>query len=185
MSRCKSLKVYDLGAPAYNFLLNWVFEPGRKQVFNFIDEDEMVLDFGCGTGALCKYINARNYVGVDGSKQMLRIAQSNYSGKKFIKGDIEGFELTQKADVIVLAYVLSVTDNPSELIANCYRNLKDGGKLIILNYFSKSSFKANFNIGFNIGFQYNENWFKNKFSLSHKEAVNLFKWWDLLVFYKE
>ena len=78
----KSLKRYD-----YN-----------KAILKFdkcdISKDDIILDVGCGTGNLLRYLkdkidfNECNYTGIDFSEQMINYCQTKYPNANFICGDI-------------------------------------------------------------------------------------------------
>lgn len=66
---------------------------------NKIDENDVVLDIGCGTGMLLDYIDIKNYVGIDSSKSMIKIAKANHPKDYFICTKYETYD--KGADFIV------------------------------------------------------------------------------------
>lgn len=63
------------------------FEVNNRLKLLNIDSDSIVLEMGCGTGRISKYIieNSKRYVGVDYVKELIDIAQSrNYNNKEVI-----------------------------------------------------------------------------------------------------
>jgi len=71
---------------------------------------ENVLELGCGTGANSQYLKQyyKNYLGVDYSEELIRIADSLYSddSTRFEKSDILSFNTKVKYDLIILVGVL-------------------------------------------------------------------------------
>lgn len=183
----KPFKVYNYLSFIYTPALNWLFNGGRRRISEIVDYKDDVADFGCGPGSLCSFLDGEYYVGVDGAKNMIKIAEKKFSNHKFICADIEEWNSGKEFDVIVLAYVLSVTKNPPKLIENCRKQLKVGGRLIVVNYFSKNAmtkYLYKFSLGFHLGYRLDEQLFADHFSLKQQEGVNLFKMWDLLVYTK-
>ena len=90
-------------AKKYTEDLSFVHLYGNN-VLELIDakENSMVLDLGCGNGALTKELQNRGYqvIGMDASKEQLEIARSNYPDIEFISGDTTDFLLTKPVDVV-------------------------------------------------------------------------------------
>ncbi len=59
-------------------------------------KDGLVLDMGCGTGAMTRYLNGRNYdmIGIDVSEEMLAVAREKSSSEiLYLLQDMRSFEL--------------------------------------------------------------------------------------------
>ncbi len=82
-----------------------------------------ILDLGCGTGGHALILNERGYhiVGVDRSREMIRLARRKLKDKKkkptveFIQGDITDINLNQKFDAVISMFAVMgyQTANPA------------------------------------------------------------------------
>lgn len=108
-----------------------------------------ILDFGCGHGFFSLYLSKksrnRNIVGVDISKEKIKIASdSNHSGKVSFRYDSDSMSfLNEKYNYssIVILSVLYLLDrkDQKEAIKRASESLKYGGRLLIIE--SDASFK--------------------------------------------
>ncbi len=85
-----------------------------------INSDDIVLDVGCGNGALTYDIakKARKVIGIDLNKKNIQIANEKYlsSNIKYIIGNIVAHNFDQKFDVVVLSNVLEHIENRIEFL---------------------------------------------------------------------
>mmetsp|Transcript_13473 Transcript_13473/g.13037 ORF Transcript_13473/g.13037 Transcript_13473/m.13037 type:complete len:355 (-) Transcript_13473:454-1518(-) len=74
----------------------------------YIDKSSLLLDVGSGTGTLLEYIKnvqSKNYIGIDISKEMVKVAKLNHPDKKFQHVDFMNYQpplLSSPASVSVL-----------------------------------------------------------------------------------
>ncbi len=114
----------------------------KEIVFSLLKTSKgKALDLGCGTGNYTLELKKRGFdvVGLDISKEMLRIAQKKIPEIAFIRGD--AYKLPFKNNTFDL--VLSITmfefiKNPEKIIKEIYRVLKPGGEIIIGTMNAKS-----------------------------------------------
>lgn len=103
-------------------------------------EEGLVLDMGCGTGAMTRYLNSRHYdmIGIDSSEEMLAIAREKSSsedaGILYLLQDMRSFELygTVRAAVSIcdsMNYILNEEDL-SQVFALVNNYLDPGGLFI-------------------------------------------------------
>lgn len=74
-----------------------------EEVFNLINKDNpTVLEIGCGNGRDAEEIikHTDNYLGIDISKQFIKLAKQKLPHTKFEVADIENFLFQRKIDVI-------------------------------------------------------------------------------------
>ena len=99
-----------------------------------VKENSFVVDLGCGNGTLTKklYDKGYNVIGIDASKDMLKLAKEEYKNINFINADALEFKLEEKADAIFSNVVFHWIDkeNQEKLISNIASNLKLNGELV-------------------------------------------------------
>ena len=112
-----------------------------------------LFDIACGTGDVLLNTKAKrndysNYIGFDISEGMLNQAQvrsklKNYDCK-FVQASAEQIPVENKsADCISISFGLRNVDNREKALQEFHRILKDGGTLLILEFFpSESTFFA-------------------------------------------
>jgi ubiquinone/menaquinone biosynthesis C-methylase UbiE len=101
-----------------------------------------VLDVGCGTGNLLPFLEAagyrmQEYVGVDLSPEMLRIARSKpcHVPASWITADAARLPLRESSfDIAVSASVLHYWDDVDAGLAEIRRVLRPGGHLLLLDW---------------------------------------------------
>ena len=97
-----------------------------------VPEKARVLDLCCGTGQLAGLLVKRGYrvTGVDGSREMIRLARRNARGAKFTVADARAFRLPPTFDAAVSTYdslnhVMRVEDL-SVVFRNVHAALREG-----------------------------------------------------------
>jgi len=119
-------------------------ELGHANIVKMIDwhNDIRILDFGCGTGKVSRYLAKRGALitGVDISAREIEIANKRNNGanafyRHMPQGHIDFVEPCSK-DAVVLSFVLCTIPTKEEIIRvlqMCKRVLRRQGQLIILN----------------------------------------------------
>ncbi len=94
---------------------------------------EIILDLGCGTGALTQQIADRGaqVVGVDSAPSMIAQAQQNYPTLSFQVADATDLPFVEQFDAVFSNAVLHWVKPPEAAIANMWRALKPGGRLVV------------------------------------------------------
>ena len=151
---------------------------------------ENILEMGVGTGlTLGRYPLSANVVGVDICEDMLqrarkRVAHLPNRNIRLLTMDAETLNFPDDSfDCVTLPYVLSVTPDPTRLIAETRRVCRRNGHIIILNHFSGSKFwwlleKAVSSmadkVGFRSDFLFSEHILAHNWQVESVKSVNLF-----------
>lgn len=103
-----------------------------------LTKDDVVLDYGCGTGRMAKALIDRfgcTVVGVDISPSMLQLATDYVDDSRFSAMTIEQCDELNLVDfdAAIAVWVLQHCQKPEQDIAAIHRQLKTNGKLAIVN----------------------------------------------------
>jgi|AGTN01.2.fsa_nt_gi Methylase involved in ubiquinone/menaquinone biosynthesis len=99
-----------------------------------------VLEIGCGTGYFTQAVakHAKHVTATDLSPAMVEAAKRNLTDFGNVSFRVENGEaisfLPETFDTVLLANVLHTFDDPRKALGECYRVLKPGGTLLVINY---------------------------------------------------
>jgi ArsR family transcriptional regulator len=101
-----------------------------------------LLDIGTGTGRMATLFSdqAASVIAIDRSAEMLRLARGNLPQDvadkvRFLAGDFNALPVeAASADTAILHQVLHYAQAPERVIAEIARTLKDGGRLLIVDF---------------------------------------------------
>ncbi|MBN2884988.1 class I SAM-dependent methyltransferase [Patescibacteria group bacterium] len=103
-----------------------------------VKETDFVLDAGCGNGRLLDYVKLpdNQYLGLDQSASLVKIAQELHSGYKFIQGELTNGSNypSNKFSLIFCSSVLSHIPGKAErqkVLKNFFEASKSDGRLLI------------------------------------------------------
>lgn len=127
------------------------------------------VEFGCGTGYFTRVIakNAKHVTATDISPNMLAVARSNLKDLGNISFQAENSEATslpsETFDTALMANMLHTLDDPLKALKECYRVLKKGGTLLIINYTDEGMGRVErtlllFRFALKFGFPPKKNW---------------------------
>jgi phosphatidylethanolamine/phosphatidyl-N-methylethanolamine N-methyltransferase len=96
-----------------------------------------LLEIGVGTGSHLSYYEKHKIIAIDISEKMLEHARKEKHKVPVQLLVMDGEKLSfenESFDYIVISHVLSVTENPEQMIEEAFRVLKPSGLLFILNH---------------------------------------------------
>lgn len=109
-----------------------------------IKRGDSLIDFGCGIGYFS--IPALDFVGeqgtvmaVDASDEMLQELVKRSGHRKNLKIIHNDSLIGLKADIILLSMVLHEVNNPKEFLQTCFKALKPGGRIIVIDWQKKET----------------------------------------------
>lgn len=124
----------------------------RKKAIKMLREDqpEHILDIATGTGDFAieaLALNPKKVIGVDISEGMLDVGRKKMKEKKYDDrielhlGDSEGLLFDDnKFDAVIVAFGVRNFENLEKGLADMYRVLKPGGKVVVLEFSKPTAF---------------------------------------------
>ena len=106
----------------------------------YINDGDRILDVGCGNGRLIKIMQDKqvDYLGIDNSENLIKLAREQYPEYKFSCQDITELQADdQKYDVVFLVGVLHHVPSAKlrgQTLQNIYKLLKPGGHVLMTNW---------------------------------------------------
>ena len=137
-------RAYELLAPVYDFIFDWIFAPGRQAAISHLGLtlNDTVLEVGIGTGLnLPLYPPACRLTGIDLSSEMLdkaveRAQKLAMPGVVLKVMDATSMDFgDNEFDSAVATYTISAVPDPIGVLREMRRVVKPGGILVILNHF--------------------------------------------------
>lgn len=137
-------RAYELYAPVYDFIFDWIFAPGRSAAIRQLDlrPDESVLEVGIGTGLnLPLYPPACRLTGIDLSHEMLDKAIERVQTLAMPHVTLKVMDATSldfaddEFDKALATYTISAVPEPVAVLREMRRVVKPGGALVILSHF--------------------------------------------------
>lgn len=125
-------KIYD----------NRSLENDYRTLRPILKEGMLVLDIGCGTGAISKDVakivgEKGKVIGIDNTQKFIESGKETYkeiSNLTLIHSDLFDFESKEKFDLIIAARVLQWLTTPKEALIKLKSLLKPDGQISILDY---------------------------------------------------
>jgi ubiquinone/menaquinone biosynthesis C-methylase UbiE len=142
----KLAKKYDLRSKRYHKMYNKLISLLRLE----LSQKDIVLDIGTGTGEIPLSLSSevKEFQGIDLSNSMINIAKEKILKSKITNVSFSvqnSYNLQSKNDkfnVVIIANLLHIVNNPEKVIKEANRILKNKGKLIIATYLHGNSIKT-------------------------------------------
>jgi len=137
-------RAYELYAPVYDFIFDWIFAPGRAAAIKHLalEPTDRVLEVGIGTGLnLPLYSPVVRLTGIDISQEMLDKAVERVQTQAMPNVTLKVMDATSmdfgdnEFDKAVATYTISAVPDPVAVLREMRRVVKPGGALVILNHF--------------------------------------------------
>ena len=137
-------RAYKFYAPAYDFIFDWIFNPGREAAIQLlgIRRGQQVLEVGIGTGLnLPLYPSDCRIAGIDLSEEMLKKAQEKVLELSLDNVTLKAMDATvmdfgdDEFDSAVATYTISAVPDPVGVLREMRRVVKPGGNIVLLNHF--------------------------------------------------
>jgi phosphatidylethanolamine/phosphatidyl-N-methylethanolamine N-methyltransferase len=137
-------RAYELYAPVYDFIFDWIFAPGRSAAIQHLSlkPTDSVLEVGIGTGLnLPLYPASCRLTGIDLSQEMLDKAVERVQTLAMPNVILKTMDATSMSfgenefDKAVATYTISAVPDPIAVLREMRRVVKPGGILVLLNHF--------------------------------------------------
>lgn len=106
-----------------------------------------VLDVGCGTASMLAKMKEvypkSSFTGIDPSEKAVAIARKKVAPIRIIKAEGESLKFEKEFDIVYLGESLYATKDKQRVVSNCWRALKPGGTIAIVEGLLPESSNSN------------------------------------------
>jgi len=103
----------------------------KNMILPFLDLKSPILDNGCGTGFMARFLKGYEVIGLDISPKMLGYAKKHY--KKVVLGNAQKLPFSDSFfQIVINKGLLHHLSEPSQAVSEIHRVLKDNGQAIFL-----------------------------------------------------
>jgi ubiquinone/menaquinone biosynthesis C-methylase UbiE len=114
---------------------NWYYNRKIADLMKFhIPPGRAVLEIGCGTGVLLNSLFPGRGVGIDFSREMIKIASKKYPHLRFINADVADYKLNERFDYIVISDTIGYFEDIQKALRNIRQNCTNKTRIIITSY---------------------------------------------------
>ena len=113
------------------------FRKAFSEEYLTLNKNDYLLDLGCGTGDILKFLPSINYTGIDSSLDYIRSGQNKFGNTaNFICSTFdEKSTLQGEFDCVIAVGLIHHLDDATSknLISNAFKVLKKGGRLVTID----------------------------------------------------
>ncbi|SET43045.1 Methyltransferase domain-containing protein [Natronincola peptidivorans] len=148
MKNSTNISKYKRLAPVYDIIFGKFFIKGRKRAISMLNlnRDDKILMIGVGTGQDLNLLPFECFVtGIDISDAMLSKAKEKTRDRNvnLLNMNAERLEFEDESfDFAILNLVLSVVENPREVVCEALRVIKEDGEILIFDKFIENNSKV-------------------------------------------
>jgi phosphatidylethanolamine/phosphatidyl-N-methylethanolamine N-methyltransferase len=137
-------RAYELYAPVYDFVFDWIFAPGRSAAIKHLEltPSDSVLEVGIGTGLnLPLYPPTVTLTGIELSSEVLEKAVERVQTLTMPNVTLKVMDATamdfgdNEFDKAVATYTISAVPDPVAVLREVRRVVKPDGVIVLLNHF--------------------------------------------------
>ena len=137
-------RAYELYAPVYDFIFDWIFAPGRAAAVKQLGlrPGDRVLEVGIGTGLnLPLYPPTVQLTGIDISQEMLDKAVERVQTLTMPNVTLKVMDATamdlgdDEFDKVLATYTISAVPDPVAVLQQMRRVVRANGTIVLLNHF--------------------------------------------------
>lgn len=143
----KTIELYEGNDFSSLFSKIRIWDSPFMEVEKAVPKQGLVVDLGCGDGILANYLaisgKNRKILGIEVNRNRLKNAYKGLKNTNFKYGSIIKIKFS-RPDVFILSHVLHHLPNRNfqeVVLRNCFKNLKKGGRLIIIEIAEKPLLK--------------------------------------------
>lgn len=125
---------FDEIAPNYDYWKrknSYYYSTIKAFISRIIPPGNSVLDIGCGTGEILAAMRPSRGVGIDISKEMIRLASEKFPQYTFIHSPIENLQLDEKFDFIIMVDVVDHVYDVMDVFKSLYKFSKPTTRIIL------------------------------------------------------
>ncbi|MBI2672554.1 methyltransferase domain-containing protein [Candidatus Woesearchaeota archaeon] len=133
---------FDELAQSYsNSALGFIRDKRLNLIKKHIKKNDKILEIGCGSGNLLRFIECDNIYGLDISSNMVKEAKKSVPNGNFIAGDAENLPYENNLfDKVIISEVLYYLPDMEKAISEAKRVLKKDGVILITTLNKKYNF---------------------------------------------
>ena len=121
--------------------LSYIRDKRLAKINKYIEKEDKVLEIGCGSGNLLKYLNSKNIHGLDISPKMIEFCKKTILYGSFVSGDAESLPYESNSfDKVIISEVLYYLPDIEKALKEANRILKKDGLLLITSLNKKYNF---------------------------------------------
>ena len=124
-----------------NNAVSYIRNKRLKSINKYIKKEDKILEIGCGSGNILKFVNSKNIYGLDISPKMIEFCKKTIPNGDFTTGDAENLPYEDNFfDKVIISEVLYYLPNIEKALKEAHRVLKKDGLLLITSLNKRYNF---------------------------------------------